>query len=62
MTDLKTFHQTLNQYSLGEPLTQQEAGAAFHNLTGFMSLPIDINKREKVVSFDQQKSGAGHDK
>jgi hypothetical protein len=61
MNDLKKFHQTLNQYSPDEPLTQQEAGEAFHNLTGFMSLLIKINEREKIVSFDQQKSGADHD-
>lgn len=52
MTDLKKFNQTLNQYSPLEPLTQQEAGEAFNNLTGFMSLLIKINEREKVVSFD----------
>lgn len=61
MTDLKKFHHTLNQYSHAEPLSQQEANEAFHNLTGFMSLLIKINEREKIVSFDEVESRGNHD-
>ena len=49
MTDLEKFHQTLNQHSPDEILTQQEATEAFHNLTGFMSLLIKVNEREKII-------------
>lgn len=52
MSDLKNFHETLSQYSKEEPLTCQEAGEAFQNLTGFMSLLIKINEREKIVPFE----------
>lgn len=61
MTDLKKFHQTLNQYSPDEPLSQQDTKEAFHNLAGFMSLLIKVNEREKIVSFDEVESGGGHD-
>jgi hypothetical protein len=61
MTDLKKFNQALNQYSPDDPLTQQEANEAFHNLTGFMSLLIKINERENIVSFDKVESGGNHD-
>ena len=61
MTDLKKFYQTLNQYSPDETLTHQEAGEAFHNLTGFMSLLIKINKREKIVSFSLPECGVSND-
>jgi hypothetical protein len=61
MIDLKKFHQTLNQYSPDEPLTQQEAGEAFHNLAGFMTLLFKINEREKIVSFDEVESRGNHD-
>jgi hypothetical protein len=58
MNDLKKFHETLNPYSPDGPLTRTEAGEAFQNLTGFMSLLIKINEREKLVSFE---NGVGHD-
>jgi len=61
MTDLKKFHETLNRYSPDAPLARQEAGEAFHNLTGFMSLLIKINEREKIVSFDLSECGVSHD-
>lgn len=61
MTDLRKFHQILNQYSPVEPLTQQEAGEAFHNLAGFMSLLIKINEREKIVLFSEVRSEGRHD-
>lgn len=57
MTDLKKFHETLNRYSVDNPLSRSESGDAFHNLTGFMSLLIQVNEREKVVSFDAKESG-----
>lgn len=61
MTDLKKFHHILNQYSPAEPLTQQEAEEAFHNLAGFMSLLIKVNEREKIVSFSEVRSESSHD-
>ncbi len=58
MKDFDRFHENLNRYSPGEALTRQDAGEAFHNLTGLMSLLIRINEREKIISLNQ--GGAGH--
>ncbi|MCK5384585.1 MAG: hypothetical protein KAJ29_03345 [Alphaproteobacteria bacterium] len=61
MKNFDQFHEALNRHSTDVKLTRAEAGEAFHNLTGFMSLLIQINERGKVVSFTGQESGAGHD-
>ena len=58
MKNFDRFHETLNRHSPGVPLTRPEAGEAFNNLTGFMSLLIKINEREKIVPISE--SGAGH--
>tara|TARA_B100001778_G_scaffold326682_1_gene323678 strand:+ start:310 stop:492 length:183 start_codon:yes stop_codon:yes gene_type:complete len=59
MKNFDQFHETLNRYSVDNPLSRSESGDAFHNLTGFMSLLIQVNEREKVVSYTKEKDGAG---
>jgi hypothetical protein len=57
MKNIDKFHEALNSHSPGEPLTRPESGEAYYNLTGFMSLLITINERERVV----RENGASHD-
>lgn len=57
MKNFNRFHEALNRQSPGEPLTRPEAGEAFHNLSGFLSLLITINQREQVI----REGGAGHE-
>lgn len=61
MKNFDQFHEALNRHSPDAELLRPEAGEAFHNLTGFISLLIQINEREKIVSFPGQESGAGHE-
>lgn len=52
---LDGFKKSLEEYAPGAGLSGQEASEAMHNLTGFMSLLIKINEREKVVSTHENK-------
>ena len=61
MKNFDQFHEALNRHSPDAGLSRPEASEAFHNLTGFVSLLIQINEREKIVSFEGQESGDDHD-
>lgn len=61
MKNFDSFHETMNHHSPDAELSRTEASEALHNLTGFMSLLIQINEREKVVPVTGQESGATHD-
>ncbi|MGQ0527579.1 MAG: hypothetical protein ACT4OY_06070 [Alphaproteobacteria bacterium] len=48
MQDIKSFNEALNQFA-DDPVSLEDAGEAFHNLSGFMSLLMKINEREQIV-------------
>jgi hypothetical protein len=51
MNGVERFHKFLN-HATDRRLSKQEAADAFQNLTGFMSLLVKINEREKVAQDD----------
>jgi len=51
MAEIGRFHKSLKQ-ATDRHLSKQEAADAFQNLTGFMSLLVKINEREKVAQDD----------
>ncbi len=56
MKNFDQFHETLNRHNSDGELLRPQAREAFQNLTGFMSLLIQINEREKIISFSKQES------
>lgn len=56
MKNFDQFHTFLNCCNSDESLSPSEVVEALHNLTGFMSLLIQINERENIISFEQQNN------
>ncbi len=54
--DYKSFQEKFNKYCPDNPLTEEQAAEAFHNLAGFINLLIEINRETKVVPIKSQKS------
>ncbi len=51
MDSVERFNESLNRITK-HLVSRQDAGEAFHNLAGFMSLLSKINEREKVAQDD----------
>jgi hypothetical protein len=51
------FHEALSRHA---PLSRPEAAEAHRNLTGFLSLLLEVNAREKVMPLAPAESGARH--
>jgi hypothetical protein len=56
MKNFDQFHDALNKHNPDAALSQQDASAAFHNLSGFMSLLLTINEREQIVPTKPERS------
>lgn len=53
--DYKHFQGILNKYYPDNPVTEEEAAEAFHNLVGFVSLLMQVNERVGLVLPDDPK-------
>jgi hypothetical protein len=50
--DYKEFQTMLNSHSPEEQFTEDEAAEAYHNLTEFFMVLVQINEREKIVPVE----------
>ena len=57
IVDLDKFTETLKNHAPDDyELSAADAGAAFRNLSGFMTLLFDINNREKVITHESSEA------
>jgi len=54
--DYKQFQKTYNKCYPDNPITEEESVEAFYNLGCFIDLLIQINKRVKLVPWDEPDS------
>jgi hypothetical protein len=52
----------LNSHSPEEQFTEDEAAEAYHNLTEFFMVLVQINEREKIVPIEETSKPEPHNK
>jgi hypothetical protein len=60
--DYKEFQTMLNSHSPEEQFTEDEAAEAYHNLTEFFMVLVQINEREKIVPIEETSKPEPHNK
>lgn len=60
MKNFNQFHKKLKPHYPDQDVPQTEVQEAFRNLSGFMSLLVKINEREKIIPLEHNE-GQSHE-